>query len=143
MRSEIPNKVRGGVAFIFKEKYTVKKRKDLKIHRSKNEKDLDIENLWYEIDLPIGKTIVGVIYKHPNSTSNGLKYFKEQLENNMKKINEEGRCAIIMGDINIDGLRVTHNENIKGFFNTILDHGFFPMICISRLEELFPKVIDL
>ena len=136
MRSEIPNKVRGGVAFIFKEKYTVKKRKDLKIHRSKNEKDLDIENLWYEIDLPIGKTIVGVIYKHPNSTSNGLKYFKEQLENNMKKINEEGRCAIIMGDINIDGLRVTHNENIKGFFNTILDHGFFPMITLpTRIQD--------
>ncbi len=31
MRSELPKKVRGGVALIFKEKYTVKKRKDLKI----------------------------------------------------------------------------------------------------------------
>ena len=136
MRSELPKKVRGGVALIFKEKYTVKKRKDLKINRSKNEKDLDIENLWYEINLPIGKTIVGVIYKHPNSTAKGLKYSKEQLESNMKKINKEGRNAVIMGDINIDGLRIAHNENVKGFFSTILDHGFFPMITLpTRIQH--------
>ena len=136
MRSELPNKIRGGVAFIFNEKYTVKKRKDLKIQRSKNDKDLDIENLWYEIDLPMGKTIIGAIYKHPNSTAKGMKSFKEQLEKNMKKINAERKCAIIMGDLNLDGLRISHNENIKSFFSSILDHEFFPLITLpTRIQE--------
>ena len=144
MRSEIPTKIRGGVALVFKDTIKVKKRKKLKIKKPANLRDLDIENLWYEINLPnIGPTVIGVCYKHPNSTKQGLQYFRDCLRKTMQTINNENKCGIILGDINIDGLRINHNEESKKFFDTCLEEDFIPLITTpTRIQDDKCSTID-
>ncbi len=38
----------------------------------------------------------------------------------MIKINQENKRSIIMGDLNIDGLKINNNEHVNIFFKTIL-----------------------
>ena len=47
-----PDKVRGGVAIICKKGTEMEPRPDLEIPKPKDVRDLDIENLWYEVELP-------------------------------------------------------------------------------------------
>ena len=51
MKYETPQKVRGGVALIYKNTQDLDERPDLKIKRPKNVRDLDIENIWYETNI--------------------------------------------------------------------------------------------
>ena len=91
-----PDKVRGGVALMCKSGIKMEPRPDLDIPKPKNVRDLDLENIWYEVTLPkIGKVIIAVIYKHPNSTVEGLKFFRKKLEENMIKINKKHKKCII------------------------------------------------
>ena len=114
LKFEEPDKVRGGVGLAYDNSIEIKKRADLRMKKPHNIKDVDFENIWYQTNLKtIGKTVIAVIYKHPNSTVKGLEYFKDALKNSIEKVNHEKLNLIIIGDINIDGLRVNHNENVK------------------------------
>ena len=139
-----PDKVRGGVALICKKGTQVEPRPDLEIPKTKNVRDLDLENLWYEVDLPnIGKTIIGVVYKHPNSTVEGLKHFRKKLETNFRKINKEGSKCAVLGDINIDSIKVMIDENTKQFFETCLVNNFIPVATLpSRFQNNSCTAID-
>ena len=139
-----PDKVRGGVAIICKKGTEVEPRPDLEIPKPKNVRDLDIENLWYEVDLPnIGKTIIAVIYKHPNSTVEGLKYFRKKLETNFRKINKKGQKCAILGDINIDSIKIMSDDNTKQFFEACLLNNFIPVTTLpSRFQNNTCTAID-
>ena len=139
-----PDKVRGGVAIICKMGTETKPRPDLEIPKPKNVRDLDLENLWYEVDLPnIGKTIIGVVYKHPNSTVEGLKYFRKKIETNLRRINKEGLKCAILGDINIDSIKVMTDDNTKQFFETCLINNFIPVATLpSRFQNNSCTAID-
>ena len=139
-----PDKVRGGVAIICKKGAEMEPRPDLEIPKPKDVRDLDIENLWYEVELPnIGKTIIAVIYKHPNSTVKGLKYFREKLEANFRKINRNRQRCAILGDINIDSIKVMSDDNTKQFFETCLLNNFIPVTTLpSRFQNNTCTAID-
>ena len=109
-----------------------------------NIKDVDFENIWYQANLKtIGKTVIAVIYKHPNSTVKGLEYFKDTLKNSIENVNHEKMNLIIIGDINIDGLRVNHNENVKKFFNMTLENDVLPIITLpTRIQDDKVSTID-
>ena len=143
MKYETPQKVRGGVALIYKNTQDMDERPDLKIKRPKNVRDLDIENIWYETNIKnMGTTIIGVIYKHPNSTVTGLKTLRDELEKNMTKINDEGKSSIIMGDMNIDGLRLS-TENNRKFFDMVLEQDFIPLVTLpTRIQNDKCSTID-
>ena len=114
LKFEEPQKVRGGVGLVYDNSIDLKKRSDLRMEKPPNIKDVDFENIWYQANLKtIGKTVIAVIYKHPNSSVKGLDYFRESLKTSIKKVNEEKLNLIILGDINIDGLRVNQNNNVK------------------------------
>ena len=104
---------------------------------------MDIENIWYETNLKnIGRTVIGVIYKHPNSSVEGLKYFREQVEEKMKKINKQRKNAIILGDINTDGLKL-YNDYNKLFFDMVLDNNFIPLVTLpTRIQHGTCSTID-
>ena len=143
IKFEKPNKLRGGVALICKKNIKLEPRNDLKIMRPPNPHDLDIENIWYETNLKnIGPTVIGVIYKHPNSSVEGLKYFREQVEEKMKKINKQRKNAIILGDINTDGLKL-YNDYNKLFFDMVLDNNFIPLVTLpTRIQDGTCSTID-
>ena len=114
------------------------------MNKPPNIKDVDFENIWYQANLKtIGKTVIAVVYKHPNSTVKGLDYFREALKASIKKVNEEKLNLIILGDINIDGLRVNHNNNVKNFFTMILENDVLPIITLpTRIQDDKVSTID-
>ena len=90
MEYEPPEKVRGGVAIICKQGFDLDQRNDLKMKKPANTNILDFENIWYETFIQgIGPTVIGVVYKHPNSTIAGLKLFKNLLRDSLEKVNKE------------------------------------------------------
>ena len=143
MKFEKPTKVRGGVAIIHNDNQILEERTDLKIKKPKNTNILDHENIWYETDIKgLGKTIIGVVYKHPNSTIAGMKQFKKEINANLIKINNESKNCIIAGDINIDGLNILRS-NHKDFFEMTMDNSFIPLITLpTRIQNETCSTID-
>ena len=140
-----PTKSRGGVGLLFNIKIKVSQRNDLKINKIKIQGNtLDIENIWCEAQLPNNRNIVlGVVYKHPGCSVDCLNSFKEEFGKRLEKINNEQKECIIAGDLNIDGLKINKNENVKEFFNTILDQDFMPMITLpTRVTDHSATLID-
>jgi len=79
------------------------------------------EELWIEINLSCnGKYIVGVIYRHPNSKLNKFQLCFERV---LEKPNQNSATYYILGDINIDFLKVKTNTNIEHYQNTLLSLG--------------------
>ena len=144
LKFEEPQKIRGGVGLAYDDSIELKKRKDLAMKKPANLRDCDFENIWYQANLKtIGKTVIAVIYKHPNSTVKGLEYFREQLKASIQKVNTEKLNLVILGDINIDGLRVNINENVKKFFTMTLDNDVLPIITLpTRIQDDKVSTID-
>ena len=146
-RYKMPDRCRGGVGILFKKCLTLNERADLSIaSHTLNGNRLEIENIWYEIQLPgslQNNLIIGVIYKHPGCTVECLDYFTQQLENRLEQINTEIKKCVILGDFNIDGMQVNANKHVNSFFNAILEQNFIPTITIpTRINEQTATAID-
>ena len=111
-------------------------RTDLKIENQPNN-SLMVENMWYQM----GKIIIGVIYKHPGCKVSGIDSFPQQLGNIMSTINKENKQCYILGDLNIDGLRVNLNEHVKACFDNILENNFIPTI--TKPTRIFNNSVSL
>ncbi len=46
--------------------------------------------------------VLGIIYRHPGSSIEGLNDFTKQLETILKKINNENKMCILTGNLNIE-----------------------------------------
>lgn len=94
--------------------------------------------IWFEtkFDDKSKNYVIGVIYRHPNCVEEGLDYFSQQFEKNMKVINKEKKKCILTGDINIDGLKLSKNKHVENFFKTVLQQYFIPTITKpTRIQE--------
>ena len=143
MKFEKPQKVRGGVAIIYPKDTKLEEREDLHMKKPKNTNILDFENGWYETKIKgIGTVVIGIIYKHPNTTIAGLKEFKCMVRERMETINNEKKIGVILGDINIDALRIKNTET-KEFFDMALDSDFVPIVtCPTRIAKDSCTIID-
>ena len=143
MEYEAPQKVRGGVAIICKQGFDLDQRNDLKMKKPANTNILDFENIWYETFIQgIGPTVIGVVYKHPNSTIAGLKLFKNLLRDSLEKVNKEKKCCMVLGDINIDGMKIDKNE-VRDFFEMTLENNFIPLVSMpTRIQKDTCSTID-
>ncbi len=56
--------------------------------------------------------VIRVIYWHPGGTIECLNDFTQQLENIMITVNSENKKCIT-GDINIDGLKISTNDQLN------------------------------
>ena len=60
----------------------------------------------------------------------------------LHQINKEGKCGLIAGDINIDGLKITDNTN-RQFFDMILEENFVPIVTLpTRIQNEACTTID-
>ncbi len=61
----------------------------------------------------------------------------------MNKINLENKKCIIVGDLNIDGLTINHNNHINNIFRAVLEQNFIPTITIpTRIVDYHISLID-
>ena len=69
--------------------------------------------------------LCGIIYRHPNGD---LEQFIDYLSSAIDRINEENETCIIMGDFNIDLLKLESHSATDSFLNTLGSHFFQPYI---------------
>ena len=143
MEFEKPQKARGGVAIIYRKEFDLEPRNDLKMKKPTNTNILDFENIWHETVIKgIGPTVIGVVYKHPNSTIAGLKMFKNLLQESLEKVNAEKKSCILLGDINIDGMKISKNE-VRDVFEMTLENNFIPLVTMpTRIQKDTCSTID-
>ena len=113
---------KGGVCIFYKDRFNFKRRDDL----SKSIENI-AESVFLEFQSPNKKNVlIGCIYRHPNSISEFVRNFFENL---LVQISQEKnkKCAIL-GDLNINLLDIENDEKSFDFYTTLTAFGFRPLI---------------
>lgn len=86
-----------------------------------------VEDLWIEMKIGKKSFTVGVIYRHPVNTTAHIEEFNNSLNDLLIDLNivKTGYC--ILGDFNIDFLKIKQNEAIRRYANTLIS------CCVSAL----------
>ena len=110
----------------------------------------DFESIFLEIILPCRKKlIVGCIYRHPSSKISIDLFTNEHLEPLLQRISSENKTCALMGDFNIDLLKIETVTNVSNYFNNLSSNFFAPYILqpttpISKslIDNIFLNTID-
>ena len=125
----------GGVGFYIKNNFNYVIRSEFTLS------DSDYEALWIEIQL-VGQSniICAVMYRHPNGN---LDNFMNYVNSTIEKIHHENKQCLIMGDFNIDLLRIDDHYDSENFINTLGSFCFQPQIIQpTRITSHSATLID-
>lgn len=130
----------GGAGLLLKKKYDYIERKDMVIQSCD---ELEIENVWIEIEVGNEHIIIGAIYRHPTRSKNKVDTFSMHLENKLQIISQENKQLLLVGDLNIDGLKLNADEPTTNFFDMIMAHNVMPKITLpTRITDHSISLID-
>lgn len=117
----------GGVVAYVKNTINYSRRKDLENELNPGKNGLECESLFLETESTETNEnfVVGVLYRHPNGKT---KYFSEKLEKVLSKIGKENKKVVIMGDLNIDIIKVGKHRETDDFLNLMFENCLFPYI---------------
>ena len=114
----------GGTGFYIKENLDHISRNDLQINSPAN-----YETKFIEIKFSNKKNlIVGCIYRHPSSNISVQEFTNEHLDPVLQIISMENKQCILMGDFNINLLKIDTNSSANLFYNTMSSNFFTPFI---------------
>ena len=110
-------------------------------------------NIWDGLFIEIEKTstsvnqtkklIIGNIYRPPRNNVNNYSIFIEELNEIMVGMNRFKKEVVIVGDFNLDLLKIQTNNHIKDYFDMIIANGFVPKITHpTRLTQRHGSLID-
>ncbi len=143
VRSDRQDKKAGGVALYIKNNVNFKIREDLKLPFSQ-----EYESLFIEIESEPKNSIIGVIYRPPDSNRHP---FIEHLSTTINKINQEKLPSFICGDLNINLLNCSTHSDTNDYLNTFYAASFYPLIdkptrvttkSYSLIDHIFTNVLD-
>ena len=83
--------------------------------------------------------IIGCIYRHPTSALSISDFNKKYIEPLLDKISSENKLCSIMGDFNIDLLKIDSNEDANSFYINMTSH-FLLHLYYNQLDR-FPKLL--
>ena len=127
----------GGVGIYIKSSITCKIRSDLLI---KPTMSVRLENIWLEITKNNVKYIIGGIYRHPSPNIND---FNNLIEANLAQVAKNNVRCILVGDINIDFLKIHENKSISAYVDNLLLYNCLPVILLpTRITRSSATVID-
>ena len=104
--------------------------------------DLFIETKGDQLIKPI---TIGNIYRPPfdNNSNSNVENCIQQFNPVIDKISRNNSHAIILGDYNIDLLKIQEREKYGKFLDLMCTHGLFPIITLpSRLAKKSCSLID-
>ena len=135
----------GGTGFYISKELNYKRRDDLKFN-SKG----DFESTFIEIIQTDRKNfIVGCIYRHPSSSISILDFTSEYIEPLLNKVLKENKVCSLLGDFNIDLLKIDKQEDINNFYQTLTSNFFAPyimqptrLISKSLIDNIFVNSIE-
>ena len=129
---------KGGTIIFFNENINAKQRNDLenKLYVSKM-----LESTFIEINNKGKKNIIiGCLYKHP---SMDIDDFNSLFETTIEKISSENKDFYLLGDFNLDLLKIEEENKIEDFYNIISANLLVPHITIpTRITETSKTLID-
>ena len=127
----------GEQAFFIKKSLVFIRRDDLKFNSPG-----DFESTFIEIILPQKKNVVvGCIYRHPTSTLPISTFNNNILDPLLHKIESENKLCTLMGDFNIDLLKIDIDEDSNSFYNIMTSHFFAPYI-LQPTRPISKTLID-
>ena len=108
------------------------------------------ESTFLEIVLPDKKNIViGCVYRHPSSTISVDQFTNDHIEPLLQKIVSENKMCTLMGDFNIDLLKIDSVISSNHFFNTMYSNFFAPYILqptrpasSTLIDNIFLNTVD-
>ena len=101
-----------------------------------------IESVFFEIQINERKTIiVGVVYRPNTQPRVDIDIFMQKIIEIQSKIKEENKVAYLMGDFNIDLLKVNIHAKTNKFVNDVISQGFLPKI--TRPTRITPHSATL
>ena len=129
------NKAGGGVGIFIANNIDFVKREELSTY-----KEGIFESICIEIQFSNKRILIGVIYRPPG---NKIKEFEETFEEFLLGINREKKQCYLMGDFNIDALKVGQNNLSDNFMNQLLSSSFYPLITKpTRITQNSATLID-
>jgi len=134
------NDNRGGVGMYIKDNIISTLRPDLSIFIPHV-----IETLFVEINCPITnkQTIIGSIYRPNSPPLANINVFLENLYSIIELIEKENKSCFLMGDFNIDMLKINTHYTTKLFVDTMFAYGLTPHITKpTRITEHSATLID-
>ena len=128
------NKSGGGVAALIKEDQTYRERPDLSIF-----KEGLIESVFVELIREGRKNdLIGVVYRPPGGN---LVEFNKEISK-ILSLTKSDSC-FIMGDFNVDLLKLNKHTPTNEFMSEFTTQGFFPLISLpTRLTDTTATLID-
>ena len=128
---------RGGVGLFINSKFTYMKRDDLSVFIPHV-----IESVFFEIQINERKTIiVGVVYRPNTQPRADIDIFMQKIIEIQSIIKEENKISYLMGDFNIDLLKVNTHAKTNEFVNYVISQGFLPTI--TRPTRITPHSATL
>ena len=102
---------------------------------------VDFQALWIEIRCDGQQNVIcGVLYRHPNGS---FKTFMDYVNSTVEKIHQENKLCLIMGDFNVDLLRIDSHPGSENFINTLGSFFFQPHILQpTRVTDHSSTLID-
>ena len=132
---------KGGVSLYISKKLKCKRRNDLEsiIYKTK-----ELESVFIELIMNNKKKkniIIGCIYRHPNmEIAEFNDYFINPL---MNKLSKENKTFFLLGDFNIDLLKIDIENNITNFFDILTSNLIVPHIILpTRITPNSRTLID-
>ena len=131
----------GGVAYYIKDHLEFKI-----LHMTVN--DVLCDSLFIEVYDPESlsssnsKVILGNIYRPPRETSENYTNFINDIEQTISSL-ENASNVTIVGDFNMDLMKINERDHISNFFDTFVSQGFIPRITLpTRITDNTKTLID-
>jgi len=129
----------GGTGFYVKDTLVYKIRNDLLLNSSNPG---DFESTFIEIIIPNKKNLIlGCIYRHPSSTIKIKDFTENFIEPLLNTISGENKICALLGDFNIDLLKLDTRDEINTFYNCLSSHFFAPYI-LQPTRPISKSLID-
>jgi Reverse transcriptase (RNA-dependent DNA polymerase)/Endonuclease-reverse transcriptase len=96
------------------------------------------EELIISVKLKRGTCIMGVIYKPPGKK---LDEFNLEMDSLLSEISTKGKDVIMLGDFNVDLLKINEHKGTDSFYNCLTAHHLLPVI--TRPTRITPNSATL
>jgi len=100
----------------------------------------DFETIWVEISTNKDDVMVGVVYRHPNSN---FLAFQDELFSTLHKLSSCNCPYYILGDFNMDFLKINSNSSVSDFKNFTNCYGIHCLINTpTRITDHSSTLLD-
>jgi len=131
----------GGISIFMKSNLTYKVRNDIIFESSEDYDCLFIEVLNENGNMhQQTQTLLGAVYRSP---SGNVREFLTALEGTLSSIRHENKEFLLVGDLNIDLLKVDSDPNVAFLLDMLMNYHMIPLITLpTRVSQTSATLID-